>query len=104
MVLEVEDEMIISGTSGIIVIRTVIELQRETEALLVQAEEDEVGLEVLQVGMEEEVRDFTVHHKDRDSRRLRSDKKAPPKPKMIQGRTSLEEIFDHNLPAPSHLL
>lgn len=107
VVFGVGDEIIISGTGGIVVTvtRTVIEPQKESEALLAQAEGDEVGLEVLQVGMEEgEIRDSTVHHKDNESSRLHSDKKASPKLKMIQGRTSLEEIFDHSLPTPSRLL
>ena len=107
MVFEVGDEVIISRTSGIIVIVTRIERQRETEAHLVEVEEDEVGLEVLQVGMEEgKVRGF---RKVRDSRRLHSDKRAckealPPEPKMIRERTSLEEIFGHNLPSLNRLL
>ena len=101
MVIEVGDEVTMSRTSGIIVTVTCIEIQRETEAHLVEAEEDEAGLEVLQVGMEEgEVRGF---RKERDSRRLHSDKRAckealPPEPKMIRERTSLDEIFGHNLP------
>jgi len=105
VVFEVGDEVTISRTSGIIVTVTRIETQRKTEAeaLLVEAEEDEAGLGVLQVGTEEgEVRGF---HKERDSRRLHSDKKACkeallPEPKMILERTSLEEMFGHNLPNP----
>jgi hypothetical protein len=106
VVFEVGDEVIISRTSGIIVTVTRTETQRETEAHLVEAE-DEAGLEVLQVGTEEgEVRDF---HKERDSHRLHSHKKVYkeaflPEPKMIRGRTSLEEMFGNNHPTPSRLL
>lgn len=107
MVFEVGDEVIISRTSGIIVTVTRTEPQRETEAFHVEAEEDEAGLEVLQVGTEEgEIRGF---HKEHDLRRLHSDKKAckealPPEPKMMREKTNLEEIFGHNLPTPNRLL
>jgi hypothetical protein len=103
MVTEVGDEVTISRTRIIAVTVTRIEPQRKTEAL---AEEDEAGLEVLQVGTEGE-----GFHKERDSCRLHSDKKAckealPPEPKMIPGRerTSLEEIFGCNLSTPSRCL
>jgi hypothetical protein len=106
MVTEVGDEVTISRTSGIIVTVTRIEPQRKTEAL---AEEDEAGPGVLQVGTKQgEVQGF---HKERDSCRLHSDKKAckealPSEPKIIPSweRTSLEEIFGHNFPTPRRCL